>query len=228
MTGGQLQDREFLQNKANRQPTRADLNARSARFCAARTRRSYRSSALSRRATSPAGSPPRAVNSAWRTSRTRHSSHLASATAAAVSGPISPPRPARIAVPKVGSSGLQLVASPWRKALRQDLTFPGIVFGPVLRLALARLASICRIDVMSELLAWDRFRPRKARSKALKHQAFSGANEPQTRCRKDWHSRAKGALIIGPAGGPLAPVSPLAVRGFWWCGGKPRQPRRDR
>lgn len=33
-------------------------------------------------------------------------------------------------------------------------------------------------------------------------------------CRKDWHFRAKGALIMAPGRGPMAPVSLLASAGL--------------
>src|SRR5262249_55564882 len=46
---------------------------------------------------------------------------------------------------------------PWRSALRRDACFPGSVFGPVLRSALPRLASICRYEVMGFLPNWLRF-----------------------------------------------------------------------
>src|SRR5271168_1203505 len=41
-------------------------------------------------------------------------------------------------------SGLAGEANPWRKALRLEASRPLLVLGPVLRLALARLAAICR------------------------------------------------------------------------------------
>lgn len=47
-----------------------------------------------------------------------------------------------------GSCCWQFLASPWRKALRLDLAFPAGVFGPVLRVAFARLASICHLDAI--------------------------------------------------------------------------------
>src|SRR5215471_16648914 len=46
---------------------------------------------------------------------------------------------------------------PWRSALRRDFCFPASVFGPVLRSALARLAWICRYEVMGFLPNWLRF-----------------------------------------------------------------------
>ncbi|MCK1535363.1 MULTISPECIES: hypothetical protein [unclassified Bradyrhizobium] len=76
---------------------------------------------------------------------------------------------ATISLANSGLSRLQPLASPWRKALPLDFAFPGTVFGPVLRLALVRLASICWFDAISRTRA---FGPLKRRSKAPNHQGF--------------------------------------------------------
>jgi hypothetical protein len=71
------------------------------------------------------------------------------------------------------TSALPRRAKPWRTAFWLDLAFPPLVLGPVLRLALVRLASICRCDVMSALLGCGS-RDLKTSANGLKHQGFSG------------------------------------------------------
>ena len=44
------------------------------------------------------------------------------------------------------------VVKPWRTALQRDLSFPGLVAGPVLLVALCLLASICLSEVTAGLL----------------------------------------------------------------------------
>src|ERR1700722_18430925 len=55
---------------------------------------------------------------------------------------------------------------PWRSAFRRDCSLPSSVFGPVLRSAFLRLASICRNEVIGRALAFalfDRNRPELGR-----------------------------------------------------------------
>jgi hypothetical protein len=70
------------------------------------------------------------------------------------------------------TSALPRRAKPWRTAFWLDPAFPPLVLGPVLRLALVQLASICRCDVMSSAPRLLVARSQKLPN-GLKHQGFS-------------------------------------------------------
>src|SRR5262249_180787 len=97
---------------------------------------------------------------------------------------------------------------PWRSALRRDACFPGSVFGPVLRSALPRLASIRRYEVMGFLPNWLRFGilARPYRLRAAMHAFSATKREPRHRdrprafppTRLHRHSDAAPAERLGP------------------------------